>query len=48
MKEKKKEVIIENYEGKKFTYPQPTNGSSKENILVSEKNPILDPCKMSA
>jgi lysine 2,3-aminomutase len=44
----KKEVIIENYEGKKFTYPQPTNGSSKENILVSEKNPILDPCKMSA
>ncbi|MCH2389141.1 MAG: KamA family radical SAM protein, partial [Nitrospinales bacterium] len=48
MEHNEKEVIIKNYEGKVFHYPQPTNKSSKSNTLVTEELPIADPCRISA
>jgi len=43
-----KEVTIKNYEGKKFTYPQPINESSKSNTLATEIPFTADPCRISA
>jgi hypothetical protein len=48
MEYNEKEVIIKNYEGKVFHYPQPTNKPSKRNTLVTEELPIADPCGISA
>ena len=48
MEHNEKEVIIKNYEGKIFRYPQPTNKPSKRNALVAEELPITDPCRISA
>jgi lysine 2,3-aminomutase len=55
MEHNEKEVIIKNYEGKIFHYPQPTNKSSKNNTLATEEFPIAteefpiaDPCRISA
>jgi len=48
MEHNEKEVIIKNYEGKIFHYPQPTNKSCKSNTLATEELPIADPCKISA
>jgi lysine 2,3-aminomutase len=42
-----KEVTIKNYEGKKFTYPQPTNESAKSNTLATENLLNADPCRVS-
>ena len=43
-----KEIVIKNYEGKIFRYPQPTNKPPKSNTLVPEELPIADPCRLSA
>ena len=43
-----KEVIIKNYEGKTFRYPQPANQSHKSKMLVNEELPIAGPCEISA
>ena len=43
-----KEITIKNYEGKNFTYPQPTNESSKSNTLATENPVNADPCRVSA
>lgn len=42
-----KEVTIKNYEGKKYTYPQPANELSKSNTLATEKSLTADPCSVS-
>ena len=43
-----KEVIIKNYEGKTFRYPQPVDKSAKKNALISEQPLVADPCRISA
>ena len=43
-----KEVIIKNYEGKTFRYPQPGDKSAKKNALISEQFPAADPCRILA
>ena len=48
MEHNEKEVIIKNYEGKTFRYPQPANPSHKSKTLVNEELPIADPCEISA
>ena len=48
MEHNEKEVIIKNYEGKTFRYPQPANQSHKSKTLVNEELPIADPCEISA
>jgi len=48
MEHNEKEIIIKNYEGKTYRYPQPANKPLKSKTLVNEKLPIHDPCGILA
>jgi lysine 2,3-aminomutase len=48
MEHNEKEIIIKNYEGKTYRYPQPANKPLKSKTLVNEKLPIDDPCEILA
>ena len=47
MEHNEKEVIIKNYEGKTFRYPQPANQPHKSKTLVNEELSIADSCEIS-